>query len=221
MSPVDTAGDSTLSIVLFLTVLALFAQVAVRLLRATDARRSFPWLAVVLGLAVGIPSLLQFAVPAVGDALRRNPRLTVHDGQWWRILTAVAAQDGGLIGAVFTLAVLIAVVAVAQWIWGWRMTLLLFFVPSIVLNLLAVFAWNAPGGGSSFATDGLLASLCGLALVSLRDTIGRLCAALVVAIGVVLVATGDAHGVAILLGALLGALLGLSRARFRRSPRSS
>jgi len=221
MSPVDTAGDSTLSIVLFLTVLALFAQVAVRLLRATDARRSFPWLAVVLGLAVGIPSLLQFAVPAVGDALRRNPRLTVQDGQWWRILTAVAAQDGGLIGAAFTLVVLVAVVAVAQWVWGWRMTLLLFFVPSIVLNLLAVFAWNAPGGGSSFATDGLLASLCGLALVSLRDTIGRLCAALVVTIGVVLVAADDAHGVAILLGALIGALLGLSRARFRRSPRSS
>ncbi|MET0990992.1 MAG: hypothetical protein ABWX66_01260 [Lacisediminihabitans sp.] len=217
----DTSGDSTLSIVLFFVLLALFAQVAVRLLRATDAPRRFPGLAVALGLAVGIPSLLQFAVPAFGDALRRDPRLTVQDGQWWRILTAVAAQDGGLIGAIFTLVVLVAVVAVAQWIWGWRMALLLFLVPSIVLNLLAVFAWNTAGGGSSFATDGLLASLCGLALVTLRDTVGRLCAALVVVIGVVLVATNDAHGVAILLGAAFGALFALSRARAPRSPRSS
>jgi len=218
---VDTSGDSTLSIVLFLVVLALFGQVALRLLRATDASRPFPWLAAALALAVGIPSLLQFAVPSIGDALRRDPHLTAGDGQWWRIITAVAAQDGGLIGAVFTLVVLVAVVAVAQWIWGWRMSLLLFFVPSIVLNLLAVFAWNAPGGGSSFATDGLLASLCGLALVTLRDAIGRACAGLVVVIGIVLVVTNDAHGVAILLGAAFGALFGLSRARVRRSPRSS
>ena len=215
----DTSGQSTLSIVSFIVLLGLFAQVAIGLLRTTDSRRPFPWLAAALGLAIGIPSLLQFAVPAIGAALARDPEMTAHHGQWWRILTAVAAQDGGLIAALFSLVVLIAVVSVAQWIWGWRMTLLLFLVPSIVLNLLAVFAWKAPGGGSSFASDGLLASLCGLALVALPTGIARICAGLVVVIGGVLVATNDAHGIAILLGTAFGLLFGLSRVR--RSPRST
>ena len=216
----DTSGESTLSVVLFIVLLGLFVQVGPRLLRERVPRRTFPWLAAALALAIGIPSLLQFAAPAVGDALARNPDQTIQHGQWWRILTAVAAQDGGLAGAIFNLIVLIAVVAISQWIWGWRMTLLLFFVPSVVLNLLAVFAWHQPGGGSSFATGGLLTSLCGLALVTTRDVIARICAALAVAIGVVLVATNDAHGVAILLGAVFGVLFGLSlpRIRARRSP---
>jgi hypothetical protein len=219
---VDTSGESTLSIVLFIVLLGLFVQVGPRLLRERAPRRAFPWLAAALGLVVGIPSLLQFAVPTVGPALARNPLQTAQHGQWWRILTAVAAQDGGLAGAIVNLVVLIAVVAIAQWIWGWRMTLLLFFVSSIVLNLLAVFAWRAPGGGSSFATDGLIASLCGLALVAARDTIARVCAALAVVIGAVLSVTNDAHGIAILIGTVLGLAAGLSlpRVRVRRPPRA-
>ncbi len=203
----DTSGDGFLNVILYLVVLALFGQVAVRLLpprRPSPPRRPFPLVATVLTIAIGVPSLLQFAVPVVSEALRRDPGLTLQHGQWWRVLTSVMAQDGGIAGAVFNLVVVAGVTVLAEWIWGrWR-TAVLFLLPSIVLNLLAI-AWNQPGGGSSFASDGLLMSVCGLGLVVSGRAVVRVCAIAAMAIGLVLVALNDAHGVAILLGAALGA----------------
>jgi membrane associated rhomboid family serine protease len=207
---VDTTGESTLSIVLDLVVLVAGLQVAVRL-RPVNQR--FPIVALVSALIIGIPSLLQFAFPSIGAALSRQPRLELQ-GQWWRVLTAIMAQDGGLAGAIFNLLVVAAVVTLGERAWGrWR-TVVLFLGPSIVLNLLAV-AWNAPGGGSSFASDGLLLSMCALGVLTLRRPVILVCAGIAGAAGIVLVVADDAHGVAMLLGAVLGLAFGFLR---RSSP---
>lgn len=204
----DTSGDGTANIVLYLVVLAIFVQIVIRVMREWRLRPTIPWLAILLAVVVGVPSLLQFVFPTVGEALRRNPPLTLHDGQWWRVVTSVAAQDGGLVAAIFNLVVIVAVVSAAEWLMGWWRALVLFAVPSIILNLLAI-AWNAPGGGSSFASDGLLASVVALALVRSRSPIVRWLALAVVAIGIVLVAINDAHGLALLVGAAFGAAFAL------------
>ena len=210
----DTTGESTLSIILDLVVLVAGLQVAVRL---PPVNRRFPIVAIVSTIAIGIPSLLQFAFPSIGDALARQPSPELR-GQWWRVLTAIMAQDGGLVGAIFNLLVVAAVVTLGERAWGrWR-TVVLFLAPSILLNLLAV-AWNAPGGGSSFASDALLLSMCSLGALTLRRPLIIACAAIAVVAGIVLVVANDAHGVAMLVGAALG--LGFaygrrSRARERR-----
>jgi membrane associated rhomboid family serine protease len=196
---VDTTGESTLSIVLDLVVLVVGLQVAVRL---PPVNRRFPIVALVSTIAIGIPSLLQFAFPSIGDALSRHPSLELQ-GQWWRVLTAIMAQDGGLVGAIFNLVVVAVVVTLGERAWGrWR-TVLLFLGPSMLLNLLAV-AWNARGGGSSFASDALLLSMCSLGALTLRRPLIIACAGIAVAAGIVLVAANDAHGVAMLVGAALG-----------------
>jgi membrane associated rhomboid family serine protease len=206
---VDTTGESTLSIVLDLVVLVAGLQVAVRL---RPVNRGFPVVALVSTLVIGIPSLLQFAFPSIGAALSRQPWLELQ-GQWWRVLTAILAQDGGLVGAIFNLVVVAVVVTLGERAWGrWR-TVVLFLGPSIVLNLLAV-AWNAPGGGSSFASDGLLLSMCALGVLTLRRPLILVCAGIAGAAGIVLVIANDAHGVAMLLGAVLGFAFGFLR-RFR------
>jgi len=79
----------------------------------------------------------------------------------------------------------------------------------------------APGGGSSFASDGLMASVAALGLL----TGGRLASpwrvivpvlsGVVILAGVVLVVAGDAHGVAVLIGAALGLLAAPVRMRRR------
>lgn len=214
----DTSGDGILNIVLYIVVLTLFIQLGFRLL---PTLRPFPIVATVLTVAIGLPSLLQFVWPAIYDALHRDPALTLHDGQWWRVLTSVMAQDGGLSAAIFNLVVVVLVTVLSEWIWGrWR-TVWLFILPSIVLNLLAI-AWNQPGGGSSFASDGLLMSLCGFGLIVSGRTVVRVCAIGAIAIGIVLVIVGDAHGVAMLLGAASGIVLGYvgirRSARAHRSP---
>jgi membrane associated rhomboid family serine protease len=206
---VDTSGESTLSIVLDLVVLVAGLQVAVRL---SPVNRRFPIVALVSTLVIGIPSLLQFAFPSIGAALSRRPSLELH-GQWWRVLTAIMAQDGGLVGAIFNLVVVAVVVTLGERAWGrWR-AVVLFLGSSIVLNLLAV-VWNAPGGGSSFASDALLLSMCSLGVLTLRRPLVLVCAGIAGAAGIVLVVANDAHGVAMLLGAALGVALGFRR-RFR------
>jgi membrane associated rhomboid family serine protease len=210
---VDTTGESTLSIVLDLVVLVAGLQVAARL---RPVNRRFPIVAVISTLAIGIPSLLQFAIPSIGTALSRRPSLELH-GQWWRVLTAIMAQDGGLVGAIFNLLVVAVVVTLGERAWGrWR-TVVLFLGPSIVINLLAV-AWNAPGGGSSFASDALLLSMCALGVLTLRRPLVLVCASIAGAAGIVLVVANDAHGVAMLLGAALGIAFGVRR-RFGQGAR--
>ncbi len=199
---VDTSGESTLSIVLALVVLALFVGVTARPRWGRALRH--PWPAVVAVIVIGVPSLGQFAWPRLGEALMRDPDATLHHGQWWRVLTALLAQDGGVVAAIFGLVVVAVVMLIGNAVFGWWLAALLFLGCSVVLNLGAL-GWQ-PGGGTSFASDGLLMAISArLALDGGRAQ--RWAAAVQVSAGVVLIAAGDAHGVALLLGFALGAAL--------------
>jgi hypothetical protein len=209
---VNTSGEGTANIILYLVVLALFVQVAIRMVPRPLSQLPFPWFGAVATVVIGIPSLLQFAWPSIDSALRRNPAETLDHGQWWRVLTAMLAQDGGAAGAIFNLLVVALVTCTGEWIWGrWR-AIALFVVPSIVLNLLAI-GWGASGGGSSFASDALLMSLCGLGLVTVRNLVVRICATAAIVVGVALIGIDDAHGVAMLIGAAAGVALGFGSRR--------
>lgn len=198
----ETSGDSALSIILALVILGLFAAVTARPVWGRALRQ--PWPAIATVLVIGIPSLLQFVWPQVGTALMRGPEDTLRHGEWWRVGTALLAQDGGIAAAVFSLVVVAIVVGISSAVWDWWRAVVVFVACSIVLNLAAL-AWQ-PGGGSSFASDGLLmATSAQLAITGGRGQ--RWAAGAQVAASAVLVAAGDAHGVAYLLGFALGAAL--------------
>ncbi len=198
----DTSGESALSIVLAIVVLALFAGVTARPLWRRAVRR--PWPAVVAVVVVGVPSLGQFIWPQLGDALMRDPEATLRRGEWWRVLTALLAQDGGAPAAIFGLVVVALVMLAGNAVWGWWRSALVFLGCSVVLNLAAL-GWQS-GGGTSFASDGLLMAVsASLALDGGRGQ--RWAAAIQLAAGVVLVMADDAHGVALVLGFAIGAAL--------------
>jgi rhomboid protease GluP len=215
----DTSGTAWWSIAADLVLLALFGVVAVRLLRGR--RRRTPGLAVAAVLVIGIPSLLQFAVPALGRALERDPAQTLGHGQWWRPVTALLAQDGGPIAAVFGLLVIAYVVVVAEQAWGRGRTLLVFLGTSVVVNLVAL-AWGARGGGSSFAVDGLMLALLVRSALARPDPAIRIVAVVAVLIGAALAIARDAHGLAMLVGTAIGLLIvGFETVRARRPHRAA
>ena len=76
-------------------------------------------------------------------------------------------------------------------------------------NLIATYAFAAPGGGNSAATIFLATSMVGLAVVRRRAMPVLAAAVVVVAAGVVLIAVNDAHGIPILGGLAIGAGLAL------------
>jgi len=210
---VDTSGSSTASVVVALVVLGAFLFSAPRILRLTGRPVGVPWLTIALAVVIGIPSIAQYAgLPAIGDALRREPTLTLHHGEWWRVLTSLLAQDGGLVAAIFGLVVVAVAITFSAWIQGTWLTLGIFLFCSIVLNLLAI-GWGAVGGGTSFASDGTMLSVLALGLLTTRNRAVMAAALVAIAGGVVLVVLDDAHGVAILLGAAIGAVHGAMRRR--------
>lgn len=209
----DTSGSSTASIVVALVVLGAFLASAPRMMRESGRRPRPPVLAIVLVAVIGIPSIAQYlGASAIGDALRREPALTLQHGEWWRVLTSLLAQDGGLVAAIFGLAVVAVAITFSTWIQGTWLTLAIFVFCSIVLNLLAI-GWGAVGGGTSFASDGTMLSVLALGLVALRNRIVMVAAIIAIAGGIVLVVLDDAHGVAILLGAAIGAVHGAIQRR--------
>jgi hypothetical protein len=194
---VDTSGSSTASIVVALVVLGAFIASAPRMVRLGGRPLRVPILAIVMVVVIGVPSIAQ---------------LTLHRGEWWRVLTSLLAQDGGLFAAIFSLVVVAVAITFSTWIQGTWLTLAIFLFCSIVLNLLAI-GWGAVGGGTSFASDGTMLSVLALGLVVSRNPIVMVAAVIAIAGGIVLVVLGDAHGVAILLGAVIGAVHGVLRRR--------
>jgi membrane associated rhomboid family serine protease len=107
-----------------------------------------------------VTSVLGLAVPGVLAALERTPR-GLH-GEWWRIVTALFVQDGGVLGTVSNLAFLALLGVLAERLVGPRWWLVAYFGAGLA-GELAGYAWQPTGAGNSVAVCGL----AGLLIVAL------------------------------------------------------
>ncbi|MDT8914240.1 hypothetical protein [Amycolatopsis sp. PS_44_ISF1] len=192
-------------------LLILIAASGLTLLgRDTVPNRRMPWLAVALtGLAVaGV--VLQLCWPGAGDALDSDP----SRAGWWRVLTAVFLQNGGVAGAAWNLATLAVIAALAEWFWGRPLALLLFLAGILLPHHIDALLGLAAGpvdprnfAGSSGATYFLGATLAAPLLIRTRVPKQRLTAIAVVALGLAMWFVQDnGHGLVSVYGFVLGAL---------------
>lgn len=146
-------------------------------------------------------SVLGLVFPGMLEALQRTPQ-GLH-GDWWRTVTALSVQDGGIAGTISNLAFLLVMGVLAeQVLGGWRW-LVCYFGAGLV-GELAGYAWQPRGAGNSVA-------ICGLA--------GGLTVVLVVGRGAVVGAGGAGVLVRGAGGLALGARLAAGgRGRRRASP---
>lgn len=203
----STSGGTILNAVLYMAMLLLCIMIAKGLVGRETLVLSKP--AVGLWLLVAIPSLLQFAFLQIYSALRREPDLIRHHGQWWRVLTSVVVQDGGVFGTTFNLVVLAVIATVAVQAWGGPRTVVIFIVAQLLFGTMATFLSSDIGAGNSGATFGLATSVAGLVLIRHRRARLVLSSVAVVAIGVVLLVLGDAHGIALMGGVVIGVCVAL------------
>ncbi|WP_405705472.1 hypothetical protein [Streptomyces sp. NBC_00069] len=113
--------------------------------RDTLRGRRVPWAAVgltVLALA-GVATQLLWS--GAMDALDDDPAKT----GWWRVVTAVFMQNGGLLGGAWNIATLAAVAALADWYWGGPRTLVLFLAGILLPEHIDVLI----GLGGHHSTD--------------------------------------------------------------------
>ena len=125
---------------------------------------------------------------------------------WWRLATALFAQNGGIAGTVFNLVSLLLVGAVAERAWGGRRWLLIFFGGGILSEVVAT-RWQPIGAGNSVANFSLAATVAVLCVVRRPTSAVVLAAAVSLAGGAALLLMRDIHGAATGFGAILGMVL--------------
>jgi membrane associated rhomboid family serine protease len=162
----------------------------------------FPLATLLLFVMVAVPTALQFFFPVILSALERD-YARFFSGEWWRVITPLFVQDGGVAGSIFNLISLLLVGGVAERLWGSRRMIAIFFVGGLISEVVA-FAWQPIGAGNSVGNFSLAASVAVICLAPQAARITRVIALLALSSDTVLVVLRDIHGTAALAGAILG-----------------
>lgn len=112
----------------------------------------FPLVTAVVFGATAAGAIAQAAVPGLLAALERAPA-GLH-GEWWRLVTALVVQDGGVFGAASNLFFLALVGAVAEQVLS-RTWWVVQYVGTGLAAELVGYAWQPVGAGNSIAICGL------------------------------------------------------------------
>jgi membrane associated rhomboid family serine protease len=127
-------------------------------------------------------------------------------GEWWRLITALFVQDGGVSGSIFNLVSLLLVGIVAERLWGGQRWLIIFFIGGILSQLIG-FAWQPIGAGNSVANFSLAASIAVLCLTFNTSQAVRITAILALGAGVILLFLEDIHGPAMMIGTVIALIM--------------
>jgi membrane associated rhomboid family serine protease len=152
-----------------------------------------------------LPTTLQFSFPAILSALRRDYARFLG-GDWWRLITPLFVQDGGIAGAVFNLVSLLLVGGIAEQLWGSKRMIGIFFVGGVVGEAVA-FAWQPIGAGNSVGNFSLAASVAVACLAPQVSRMTQMAALLALSADAVLVLLKDIHGAAAVAGITLALAL--------------
>jgi len=165
----------------------------------------FPRATLLLFAMIATPTLFQISFPVILSALERDCARFLS-GEWWRVITPLFVQDGGVAGSIFNLVSLLLVGAVSERLWGSRRMLVIFFGGGVVGEVVA-FAWQPIGAGNSVGNLSLAASVAVTCLARRAGRMTRAIALLALSADAVLVVLKDIHGAAALAGAILGLTL--------------
>lgn len=169
------------------------------------AAQPVPKATILLLLAIGVPTMLQCFFPPILPALERNYRRFV-DGEWWRLITPLFVQDGGISGSIFNLVSLLFMAHVGERVWGSVRCIAIFFGCGVLSEVVAL-SWQPIGAGNSVANFGLAASVAVVALIYARQRSIRFLACIGLGAGLILLLLRDIHGAATIIGAIVGLML--------------
>lgn len=189
------------------------------------ARRRLPWAAAALTAVALAGVATQLLWSGAMDALDGDPSRS----GWWRVVTSVFMQNGGVAGAAWNIATLAVMAALAEWFWGSPVMLGLFaagiFLPQHIDSLVGAGGHTSSDArnfaGSSGATYFLAATLAAALLLRSGVAKERLLALAAPALGLILwFAQSNGHGLVTVYGFVLGAVVLALAGRFIHPDRS-
>jgi membrane associated rhomboid family serine protease len=128
----------------------------------------FPWLTLLVFAVTATVGVLQLTrCPWLLPRLERTPA-GLH-GDWWRSITSLVVQDGGVMGTATNLAALLILGIAAERTVS-RGHWLVAYVGAGLVGEFAGYAWQPTGGGNSVAVCGL-AGIIAIALCRQSNTV--------------------------------------------------
>ncbi|MDL4820067.1 hypothetical protein [Actinomadura opuntiae] len=183
-------------------------------------RRPIPWAAVALTVLAIAAVVLQHLWSGAMGALDDDP----SKSGWWRVLTSVFMQNGGIMGVAWNIATLAVIAALAQWFWRSPVMLALFLAGILLPQHIDALFGQADRStdprnfaGSSGATYFLGSTLAAGLLWFASSRADRLLALSVPVLGLALwIAQSNGHGLVAVYGFALGAAVVPLARRFPR-----
>jgi hypothetical protein len=186
----------------------------------TGDERRIPWAAAGLTAAAVAGVVLQLTWSGAMPALDADP----SKSGWWRVITSVFMQNGGISGTAWNLITLAAIAAMAEWLWGAPLMLGMFaagaLLPGLIDTLIGATTTSTDPrnfAGSSGATYFLGATLAAALLLHTHITKEKAIALAVPALGLTMWFTqANGHGLVATYGFVLGiAVWAVTRSRRR------
>ena len=112
----------------------------------------FPVVTAAVTTVTAATNIVQFTVPGVLEGFERTPA-GLH-GEWWRTVTSLFVQDGGVFGTFSNLLFLVLIGTVAEQVTTRPRWLLHYFGVGLVSEFVG-YLWQPVGGGNSIAICGL------------------------------------------------------------------
>jgi rhomboid protease GluP len=136
----------------------------------------------------------------------------IFAGEWWRMVSALFFQDGGLIGGLTNIAALFWIGAAVEQVRSRRNWLAIGFAGALIAECAAL-RWQPVGAGNSVFTCSLAGSLITSGRFSQAPTSSKILRAAAVLVAVLLITAHDLHGIAGVAGIVLGRLIHNANAR--------
>lgn len=173
--------------------------------KSAAGNSNFPKATLFLLLAIGIPSILQFFSPTLLSTFQRDYERFLS-GDWWRLISPLFFQDGGVSGTVSNLIGLALMGFAAERMWNGRSMLIVFFLGGII-GEVAGFAWQPIGAGNSVGNFSLAAGIAVTVLLRHSPRPVQVLALLALLADVILLGLRDIHGAAAIAGAMQALIL--------------
>jgi rhomboid protease GluP len=175
---------------------------AIRLTHAQLRKPILTWCGCGLLLATLIS---QLAFPQL-LALFQRDATRIFAGEWWRVLSALFFQDGGLIGGLTNILTLFWIGSAVEQVrsrWNW----LAVGLAGALIAECAALRWQPVGAGNSVFTCSLAGSLITSGRFSRLPNPSKILRVAAILVAFFLVAAHDLHGVAAMAGIVLGWLI--------------
>lgn len=168
-------------------------------------RWKMPWLSIAFTTIVIIFGVIQVVWPQYMQSLWRDPD-AILSGEWWRLVTALVAQNAGDNGTIFSALGLLLIGSFAEQYWkrlGWAA---IFFGGAVLSNIAAVYLLPV-GGGTEVGVFSLAGAMLFVCLQQKKFSLVRRTALIGGVSALCILAMGDIHGIAFIAGMGLAAVL--------------